>query len=122
MNFIAGIVKVVQGGYKDGAYVNQAGKFKALVLVEEDQSWTDKKGEARVWMANIPFTFFGKEAERLAQDPDHYIGRMVKIDFQLGGYNPPDKPGVWFGNINGRFIHSNENSGEAKKETSEIPF
>ena len=115
-NFIIGRFVKMLGGQKDGSFYDATGaKCSVVVVVEEDQSYTPKGKEKVERLAQIPFKFFGKEAERLANLPDHYNGQMVKVDFALGGYNPEgDK---WYPNLNGKWLHTWEG-----QKLEEIPF
>ena len=121
MNSINGIVMAVIGGQRDGTYFNQDGKCRAVVVVDEDQSWLDKQGNNHIWHAKIPFSFYGKEAERISMKPEHYIGKLVKVQFQLGGYERAvEKGGGIFASIKGVFLHSND--GEETPKEQEIAF
>ena len=114
--FIIGKVVKMLGGQKDGSYFNETGeKCSAVVIVEEDQSYIPKGKERVERIVQIPFKFWGKEAERLANSPEQYSGKMVKVDFALGGYNPEgDK---WYPNLNGKWLHTWEGG-----KLEEIPF
>ena len=119
MQSVIGIYKKIIGGQKDGTFYNAEGKFSAIVVIEEDQSYEKKSGEKVVKLVQIPFKFWGEYGEK-AND-EKYLGQMVKVEYTLGGYNPEgDK---WYPNLNGCFLHRWE--GEVLKNTKpsdDIPF
>jgi hypothetical protein len=121
MNSCIGVCKAILGGQKDGAFYSAEGRFQAVVIIEEDQGWTEKKtGEKIDKLVSIPFKFGGKWGEAI--NDTKYIGQMVKVDYDLGGWNPEgDK---WYPNLNGKFMHRWEGEAPkaAKKEQEEIAF